>query len=471
MRSRASRLRTSTQLIPLPDPRPEGISPVDRAAGTGRCDAAREPLHADAGHGAAQFVDANPTWDGRGVTIGIVDTGVSLDHPSLTTTSTGERKIVDWVTGTDPVTDGDPTWINMAAQVSGATFTFERRDLHRSGRGFLPDRRVQRGDPTLRRRVRQRSVNRDLNRDGDAADIFAVLWNERPAGLVGHGPEPSFADQTAMRDYAVNFDVGYFGTDNAATAVADRVPFVVQTDGKNKYVNLGIVSGAHGSHVAGIAAGNRLFGGQMSGAAPGAKIVSSRACLFVAGCTAHALFEGMIYVAKQKNVDVINMSIGGLPALNDGNNARCALYDRLIEQSNVQMFISAGQQRPGINTAGDPGLCRRSLGHGRVHHVRDVPAGLRHADAVHATTCTTSAPAVLARTAASRRARRAGRGDLVDPDVAGAGSGHVHAAAGLRALQRHLDGGAAGDRRRGAARERGEAGRRRSTSRTRSGRR
>ena len=58
------------------------------------------------------------------MTIGIVDTGISLDHPSLTTTSTGERKIIDWVTGTDPVTDPDPTWINMAAQVSGAEFTF-----------------------------------------------------------------------------------------------------------------------------------------------------------------------------------------------------------------------------------------------------------------------------------------------------------------------------------------------------------
>ena len=53
--------------------------------------------------GAAQFTAANPTWDGRGVTIGIVDTGVTLDHPSLPTTSTGERKIVDWVTGTDPI--------------------------------------------------------------------------------------------------------------------------------------------------------------------------------------------------------------------------------------------------------------------------------------------------------------------------------------------------------------------------------
>ena len=55
----------------------------------------------------------------------------------------------------------------------------------------------------------------------------------------------------------------------------------------------------------------------------------------------------MIYAAKQANVDVINMSIGGLPALNDGNNTRALLYNRLIDQYDVQMFISAGNSGPG----------------------------------------------------------------------------------------------------------------------------
>ena len=70
----------------------------------------------------------------------------------------------------------------------------------------------------------------------------------------------------------------------------------------------------------------------MSGAAPAPSSSSIRVCLFIAGCTSHALLEGMIYAAKQANVDVINMSIGGLPALNDGNNARAQLYDQLITQ-------------------------------------------------------------------------------------------------------------------------------------------
>ena len=50
----------------------------------------------------------------------------------------------------------------------------------------------------------------------------------------------------------------------------------------------------------GIMSGNSLFGGQMSGAAPGAKVAVVRVCLFTAGCTSHALIEGMIYVVEYR---------------------------------------------------------------------------------------------------------------------------------------------------------------------------
>jgi hypothetical protein len=94
----------------------------------------------------------------------------------------------------------------------------------------------------------------------------------------------------------------------------------------------------------------------MSGAAPGAKLVSVRVCLFIAGCTNHALLEGMIYAVTVAHVDVINMSIGGLPALNDGNNARAELYNNLIDTYGVQMFFSAGNSGAGMNTVGDPSV-------------------------------------------------------------------------------------------------------------------
>jgi hypothetical protein len=367
------------EIIPLDDPRPGNIVAVIPQTAPGASTPNDNPYMPTRDTKASQFVAAHPTWDGRGITIGIVDTGVSLDHPSLLTTSTGERKIVNWVTGTDPRDDPDPTWVNMSLQVNvvGGAFTTGSGATAVNYTGVAADGTYRfgtffEGAPTFGGAPGSEfsidcdpsptvtTLGGDLNRNGVCNERFGILWRTTENMVwVDTNADRNFSGAAPMTDYSVNFDIGEFGTDRDTTPVRDVVPFVVQTDGKNKFVNIGIASGAHASHVAGIAAGNSLFGGDVTGAAPGAKIVSSRACLFVAGCTSHALVEGMIFVAQQANVDVINMSIGGLPALNDGNNTRARIYDRLIEQSNVQMFISAGNSGPGINTIGDPSVATK----------------------------------------------------------------------------------------------------------------
>ncbi len=348
------------QVIPLDDPRPEGSqasTPQTPPSASTPQNNAYMPI---GDTGAAQFMAANPTYDGRGVTVGILDSGIDLDHPALKTTTTGERKITDWVTATDPFSDDDPTWIDMKDQVSGSSFTYQTVTYTAPAAGSFRIGLFNERDARL-----GGEVGSDVNRDGNGPGtkgLFAVLWDTASNNVyVDTNQNNSFADELAMTDYKTRFDIGHFGTDNPATAESDRMPFVVQTDGKNKVVNIGIVSGEHGTHVSGIVAANSMFGGTMTGAAPGAQLKSIRVCLFIAGCTSHALVEGMIYAAKQANVDVINMSIGGLPALNDANNARAILYDRLIETYKVQMFISAGNSGAGLNTIGDPSVASKVM--------------------------------------------------------------------------------------------------------------
>ncbi|MGP3633052.1 S8 family serine peptidase [Streptomyces sp. 24-1644] len=354
------------QEIKLDDPTPAG----DRAAGAstqatgsypapGKDTPAKNPYNPSFETGAVDFVAQNPKADGRGITIGVLDSGVDLGHPALQKTTTGERKIVDWVTATDPVSDGDGTWLRMTASVAGPTFTI-------GGRTYAAPEGAYKIQLFSEAATRGGDMAGDLNRDGDTTDVWAVLYDAvTGTARVDLNNDADFTNDAVMKPYKDGYQVGYFGTDNPATDVVERIPFVVETrknvvynaaGAKADFVNIGVIEGSHGTHVAGITAANGLFGGKMNGAAPGAKVVSSRACTWSGGCTNIALTEGMIDLVVNRGVDIVNMSIGGLPPLNDGNNARAELYKRLIDNYGVQLVISAGNDGPGVNTIGDPGL-------------------------------------------------------------------------------------------------------------------
>ncbi|WP_327694916.1 S8 family serine peptidase [Streptomyces sp. NBC_00459] len=364
------------QDIPLDDPTPSAdtaSAPQARATKTytapDKNTPAVNPYNPSFETGAVDFVKKNPKADGRGITIGILDSGIDLAHPALQKTTTGERKIVDWVTATDPVSDGDGSWLRQTRVVSGPAFSITTASqgtenftapVGEAKFSYFSEAVTAGGDQLG-----------DVNRDGDKTDVWGVLYNAAAGTVtVDVNDNHDFTDDTPMKAYKDGYQVGYFGTDNPATDVVERIPFVVEirkdvvynaAGAKADYANIGMISSEHGTHVAGITAANSLFGGKMNGAAPGAKLVSSRACVFGPGCTNVALTEGMIDLVVNRGVDIVNMSIGGLPALNDGNNARAELYTRLIDTYGVQLVISAGNSGPGANTIGDPGLADKVI--------------------------------------------------------------------------------------------------------------
>ncbi|MEV0179379.1 S8 family serine peptidase [Streptomyces sp. NPDC050625] len=365
------------QEIQLDDPAPSADTAKGAAnAGTaatypapGKNTPAANPYNPSFETGAVDFVKEHPKADGRGITIGILDSGVDLGHPALQKTTTGERKIVDWVTATDPIVDSDQTWRPMVTAVSGPSFSYGGSTWTAPAGSYqistFKESYTTGGDAAG-----------DANRDGDTTDSWGVLYDAAAGTVtVDLNNNHDFSDDTPMKPYKDGYQIGYFGTDNPATDVVERQPFVVQirkdvpmdpyggswVGKKADFVNIGVIESEHGTHVAGITSANGLFGGKMNGAAPGAKIVSSRACTWTGGCTNVALTEGMIDLVANRGVDIVNMSIGGLPALNDGNNARAELYTRLIDTYGVQLVISAGNSGPGANTIGDPGLADKVI--------------------------------------------------------------------------------------------------------------
>ena len=164
----------------------------------------------------------------------------------------------------------------------------------------------------------------------------------------------------------------------------------------------------------------------------------------------------MIYVVETDHVDVVNMSIGGLPALNDGNNTRAVLYNRLIEDNDVQMFFSAGNDGPGVNTIGDPAVTSKAMGVGayitKETWQRNYGSDANFVDNLHP--FSSRGPAEDGAFKPNIVAPGAAISSTPTWQNGAAGRRDVHPPARLRDDERHVDGVASGHRRGGAADQR-----------------
>ncbi|MFI5264162.1 MAG: S8 family serine peptidase, partial [Candidatus Kapaibacterium sp.] len=132
-----------------------------------------------------------------------------------------------------------------------------------------------------------------------------------------------------------------------------------------KRINLYFADGGHGTHVAGIAGGNRIDGQNgFNGVAPGSQLIALKFAdntmdgVTVSGSMKRA-YEYVIKVAQESGKPVIaNMSFG-IGSEIEGRSVMDIWLDSLLDaHPEVTVCISAGNDGPGISNIGLPGSAR-----------------------------------------------------------------------------------------------------------------
>jgi subtilisin family serine protease len=321
--------------------------------------------------GVDRFAADHPAWDGRGVLIAILDSGIDPGVPGLATTSDGTPKILDLRDFSHegrialrPITvRGDTLFIGDRRLLGGAQVAA----------------RVVRDAPlwggTLIETVLGKAPAADINGNGRVGDTLLVVVGRTPAGwalfadtkgtgtLVGEHPVHDFAlaheffgwhqqDRSSAQAVAPPVDVAANFADSAGAPLLD----------------LFFDTSSHGTHVAGIAAGHDIYGVTgFDGVAPGAKLIGLKIAddahgdVSVTGSMVRALDYAIRFAHDRAMALVVNLSFGVGNEV-EGTARIDALIDSILAvHPDVVMTVAAGNDGPGLSTIGFPASAARVI--------------------------------------------------------------------------------------------------------------
>ena len=336
------------------------------------------PVHST---GVTTFRQAHPTWDGRGVLIAIMDSGIDPLVDGLQTTSTGSPKLVDLrdFSGEGRIALTKVTPDGESVTVGGKVLNgFGRlRGQNAAGPWYAG---------TLREIPLGEAPASDVNWNNVVGDTLAILVTKASDGWVliaDFDGDGSLANEKPVHDYLV-------AQEKFGWAPAGRSPMLgfaanFAERGGEPVLDLFFDNSGHGTHVAGIASGSRIYGVDgFDGVAPGAELLGLKIAndaqggITTTGSMLRALDYAIRSAAERRKPLVINMSFGV------GNEVEgTAEIDRMIDSvlaahPDVLFAISAGNDGPGVSTLGFPGSADRILSVGatfpRVFMSRDPDA-------------------------------------------------------------------------------------------------
>jgi subtilisin family serine protease len=316
--------------------------------------------------GVDTFRVNHPLLDGRGVVIGILDSGIDADLPGFASTSAGGSKILD-------LRDFSGEGRTLLAPVTRLGDTVVVGNIKLSGFGRI----ARLASPpyyggVLRELPLGTVPAADLNGNGTNRDEFPVIVAKASSGwfaVTDTDGDRAVDDETPIRDFAeANETFTYLPGPNAVGPGPTTVAVNLADVDGTPILDFFFDNSSHGTHVAGIAAGHNMFGVEgFNGVAPGAQLLglkianNARGGISVTGSVLRAMNYAADFAQQRDLPLVLNLSYGVGNEL-EGSAAIDSIIDEFVlKHPHVLFVISAGNDGPGISTVGFPGSAEYAI--------------------------------------------------------------------------------------------------------------
>jgi len=319
---------------------------------------------------ARDFQREHPTFDGRGVTIAVLEgrTIVDVQHPTLqhARTLAGERvpKIAGLIDPEayeprEPLTDrvlgtGGPATFWAANQrinptgplVTGADGTLlldgHRYTTPRPGTWYAG---VYRSPPPP-------ATPGQPAQPAQPSTPFGVLWNDRYDEVwVDTDRDYDFRDETVLRDLNVQFSTGRLWYDSTSSRPIRSRSFAVTFDSARSTVLLYEGTNMHSTMVASVSTGHNLGGGESHAAGYNARFI-----IVSCGSGVARYIESWVRAARDPRIDLITSSQLVIQFPDAGEGIQEIILARANRLYPKPMMRSAGNSGPEITSAYAAGL-------------------------------------------------------------------------------------------------------------------